>query len=168
MGNCIACKQPLKNGEPHKVSDCAEALHRALDRANLQVSELRIALMAMVDEVSDRTRFNEARELAKALLAKSEKQKCECPTYPHRVGCDQIGIFCLDHRKVMVAGVCPKCAEKRNCEHPQSHWSRPPGSLLTCGVCGDVLEKRNDDVRCVCAAILAGKFGDKCPIHRAM
>ncbi len=40
MGNCFACKQPLKDGQPHRVSDCAEALHRALDAANLQVREL--------------------------------------------------------------------------------------------------------------------------------
>jgi len=44
------------------------AVMSRLERAELHGSELRVALMAMVDEVSDRARFNEARELAKKLL----------------------------------------------------------------------------------------------------
>jgi len=44
MDTCYACKQPLKKGQPHKVSDCAEALHRALDLANVKIFQYRDAL----------------------------------------------------------------------------------------------------------------------------
>jgi hypothetical protein len=37
MKDCRACKQPLKNGIEHQVSDCAQALDRALEAARLQI-----------------------------------------------------------------------------------------------------------------------------------
>lgn len=79
-------------------SEITLLLQQKYEATLLQVSELRIALMAMVDEVSDRTRFNEARELAKAILAKQEKRdapapKCVCCS----CGCNAPLEYCQVH-----------------------------------------------------------------------
>lgn len=49
------------------------------------------------------------------------------------------GVFCIEHRKVMIDGVCPKCAGKRKCETCSGTGmvDNPPGSdmMVYCQTC---------------------------------
>lgn len=48
------------------------------------------------------------------------------------------GVFCLEHRKVMVDGVCPKCPVKPKCDHDfKMPWGMNVSMYLECEKCGE-------------------------------
>lgn len=87
------------------IQETLDGVNEELRLAKLQGSELRVALMAMVDEVSDQTRFNEAREFAKTLLTKAGKPKddCSCALKSHPIredgSCSNCGGIRMDAQK---------------------------------------------------------------------
>lgn len=128
-----------RDNDARGMTRLCEQYREGRDVANLQNERYQKALEdirachAASSEPTYTRMVNVIAEAALRYRASIEKPKCEhlwsggkmvcsrCGAVEDRYSFDNSpGVFCLDHRKVMVDGVCPKCAKKRKCLHERT------------------------------------------------
>ncbi len=111
-----------KSHKIDKLVSIARSEEQKLEAANLQIEAMRSALQKIVDNTHVDTCLNPGFEPCDCLenIAKgglSLKMACEHVYVDYQCekcgkGDPQKGVFCLEHRKVMTNGICPKCGQQ--------------------------------------------------------